>query len=224
MSSKTYLSRKLEGRRRAECVGARGDSGFDRARGGRKDTLVDLKEILAAALAAVDEADVPSDLRAVAFGKAVDLVSAESSRASSENQSGGNVEENDGDVLGRLAVRLKIPRAVLEDVYYYEEGSIRLSVPTPRLARNKNAATREIALLVVAGRQAGGIDESWTSVAEVRSIAQTYNKYDPKHFGDTIQGLQDVFHIRGGPQSRELKIKQPGLEAAAELVTRLSTA
>lgn len=69
------------------------------------------------------------------------------------------------------------PDAVSE-VFHIENGELELSIGTAKLPAAKTAGAKRIALLVAAGRQAGGWDPEWTDVGEIRTIAERYGKYD----------------------------------------------
>jgi hypothetical protein len=182
-------------------------------------------EILVSALNDVEESNVPDELREVAFAKAIDLRSRSITGIDGHNTTFGNAaEENNvsgGNSLDRIAARLVMKRAEIEDVYHESDsGEIELIVGAGKLSATSSAATREIALLLTAGRQGSGKEE-WTPIDAVRKACEDYRKLDGPNFSTTIRGMEDVFTFRGTTRKRELRVARPGWERAAQLVREL---
>jgi hypothetical protein len=188
-----------------------------------------LKDILAEALRAVEEAEIPGELREIAFAKAIDLaadpqpVRARAAGASHRQQ----VQEalgDDADGLQRIASKLKLDREVVSHVYYISSDAKGLEVvvsPT-RLPSRFGPAIKELALLVAAGRQAAGIDAEWTAAEEIRKVCEHFKRNDPSNFATYIKQMEDVFSIRGTAYKREVRMTMPAWEQATALVARLA--
>ncbi|MDI3340091.1 MAG: hypothetical protein QJR03_06120 [Sphaerobacter sp.] len=186
-------------------------------------------QILAQALQEVEEAGIQDDLRPVAFAKAVDLLcgalrsNVPQGRPESRSQSetAGPLTAN-GSAIVRIAERLKLDMGVVSQVYDCEGDSLRVIVPSGRLGSTVAQATRELALLVAAGRQAGGYDPEWTSVAEIRAVCEEYGKYDSANFASIIKGMDNCFLMKDKGIQRKVKLSRPGWEAAADLVAKMA--
>jgi hypothetical protein len=199
----------------------------------RKRRLVrmEVREVLVRALKEVDEADIPSELRAVAFGKAVDLLSTGAQDATRQlppprrDPLGNGQPAAESSPLERIATRLKLDTEVVQDVFDHDDDGLRVVVSPKKLEKQDARATKQLALLVAAGRQAAGLDEDdWTNVSEIRQVAEDYRKLDPSNFAKHIAQLQDEFSVRGSGQKRALRVTRPGWDAARELVERLAGA
>jgi hypothetical protein len=184
-----------------------------------------LEEVLRAAVAAVDAAEVPDDLRPAAFGKAVDLLSSKMDEPapSVEVTTPANALDqtaSEGDPIGSIASTLGIDRQLVDDTYYVDDdGGIRLSVGSTKLAAVEQEAQKEIALLLAAGRQGGGLEE-WTKTKHIRESASDYSKMN-HHFAENMSEMDDEFSFKGKGATRELKLKIVGRERAAALIRRL---
>jgi len=193
---------------------------------------MEVHDVLVRALKEVDEANVPQELRAVAFGKAVDLVVADvggtTERAQQRRQDlGGNGHRVTGDsALDKIASRLGLDVGVVQDVFHYdEERGLQVGISPKKLEASRAGGAKQLALLVAAGRQAAGLDEGdWTEVDEIRQVCQDYKKFDSGNFAKHIAGMKDEFNVRGSAQKREVKITRPGWDKARELVERLAGA
>jgi len=191
---------------------------------------MDIASILADALKAVEAAKLPKEFQQVAFGKAVEILSGQSALAvapvshpSLKAPTGGIVPstENQLDSIGRIAAKLGVDRESAERVYDLEGDELKLVLPSSKLAGPKKTATEEIALLVVAGRQASGLDQEATNAEKVREAAEHYRKYDSPNFSRTIKDMHDVFIVRENGRKKMLKMTQPGWEAAQRLILRI---
>jgi hypothetical protein len=77
-----------------------------------------------------------------------------------------------GSPLGRLASKLGIDERAAETIYDIDEDGLHLVLAPSKLPKNVTSAMEQIARLVVAGRQAAGIDEESTSIGEIRAACQ----------------------------------------------------
>jgi hypothetical protein len=187
-----------------------------------------VQDVLADALAAVEGAKIPDDLRQVAFAKAVDLLGpgipapvgrAGAAPRATEPATSGALD----GLIGKIALRLKLADDVVGEVYHDEGGALEIMVPPTKLKSSKSQATKEIALLVAGGRQAAGLEE-FTSVDEIRKVATEYKKYDQANFATAISAMSDVFNFRGSGKSKLVKVSKPGWDEVNQLVGRLGGA
>jgi hypothetical protein len=189
---------------------------------------MEVREVLVQALVEVDEANVPAELRSVAFGKAVDLLVARAGESTEplqpfhQTRMGNGQVTGDAAPLGKVAARLKLDKELVQDIFDYDEDGVRVIVSPRKLDKGLGPGTKQLALLVVAGRQAAGDDEGWTSVEAIRKVCEEYNKLDSPNFAAHIKAMKNEFTLRGTAQKREVKLTRPGWEAARELVEKLA--
>jgi hypothetical protein len=191
-----------------------------------------LQQILNRAKRVVDGADIGDELVPIAFDAVLTSLLAPSSTSTpttSGNDSGGSIGTdgpNSGapslDLVDRIAHGLNVDAAFVERVYRDLDGQPHLGLPSSKIPTVKSAATREIALLVVAARTALKLDpDDYIPVKEVKSVLEEYNRHDSANFASTIREMHNYFRFRGENQSRSVKLNTPGKEAAIELIKKL---
>lgn len=180
---------------------------------------MEIVEILRAANEAVQEADLPAELKPVAFQSAIDLIAAGAGSATSDGAHSRNEETS--TTLGRIASKLNLPLEVVQDVYFDDGDDVGIGVASSALPSRKAAATKQLARLVAVGQQAGGLAE-WTPVDQIRRVCVDFGRHDDSNFAATIQEMGDEFQIRGSRRQREVRVKRPALERAADLIQQLA--
>jgi hypothetical protein len=188
--------------------------------------MVEIAEALRKAVEEVRRAELSEDLTPIAFREVLRyLLAAPLGAAGSEPSAGQSHEQMAVNIeqapISRLAARTRLSVKALEDIFDIGETTVSLHVASSRISATKSRATRDVGLLVVAGRQGAGIDEQWTLVAHVREALQRYNRYDQSNFAANLKACDDVFNSKGKGNSAELRLTQPGWEAAAELMRSL---
>ena len=188
---------------------------------------MEVKDILAAAKKAVEEAGIPDDLKLTAFGKAIDLYSSSVTllRTESQNTDIGSPQapsghESDESLMDRIAKHLKLDRTIIDEVYYEEDGEVRLSVSKSKIESSKSAGTKQLAVLISAGRQASGLEEV-TSFEVIRQVAEDYNRLDSTNFAKAVDAMGHIFSFRGQGKSRSVKLGRPGFEEASKYVIKV---
>ncbi len=171
----------------------------------------DIPSLLAAAANDVEESGVPDDLRPSAFQAAVALRTTDA---------GERTAAPAADARGRadwhasVAAALDVSAADIEEAFDMDGERLRLTILPSRLPPQKAAATKDVALLISAARQAAGVDEDgWTPVDAIRSECREIGVLDANNFAADIQ-LPDLMSVRGRGRSRELKITRRGFEQA----------
>jgi hypothetical protein len=196
----------------------------------------DVQQILEDAKAAVEGAAIPDDLRAMAFEKAVDLLSglgnatigiapvvpAAPEGSSTPPPQPPPVGATGDRSLERIAQKLDVGLESVREVFHIDGENLSLSIGRSQLETTKAKGAKQIALLVAAGRQAGGWDAEWTPSSEIRPIADAYGKFDSANFATTVKEMDDVFSFSGDRSSRKVKVRRKGLEEAAALVKSLA--
>jgi hypothetical protein len=191
--------------------------------------MTNIRDILIAAREDVDAADIPTELREIAFQEALKLHAAGAGAASPANEtpkgqalapSGPGPGATDGTPLARIAAALGVEEDVVGEVFNPTVDGIELIAPPGGLAGKSAAATKEIALLVAAGRQGAGLEE-WTPLSEVREWCDQYRKLDSPNFSSTVKEMESLLRFRGSSRKREVRMSKPAWEEAAALVRRL---
>jgi hypothetical protein len=191
-------------------------------------TSVEIKEILVDALRAVREAEIPTELQPIAFAKAIDLAAGPKMGGPAVDQSRqlptntGESSFESGDLLQRIATKLNLDRDIVSHVYYANpDGRLEIVVSPSKLPPGYGPATRDLALLIAAGRQAAGIDAEWTPADDIRQVAEHFKRLDGPNFATHIKQMEEVFLVRGTSHKREVKMTAPAWVAATDLVKRL---
>lgn len=180
----------------------------------------------------VSGSDIAPEFESIAFEQVVaSLLNQASNQVSREPtvdpQQNTNSEHRsqDGaglDLVDRIAAGLNIDSGLVERVYREVNGQPHLNLSTAKIPAAKSAATRDIALLVVAARSALNLDpDDYTPVKEIRAVLEDYNRHDSANFASIIREMNNYFRFRGENQSRSVKLNTPGREAALELIARL---
>jgi hypothetical protein len=185
-------------------------------------------EVLKQARKAVDDSGVPADLRPAAFREAVHLLSSESTPGGSTKapavHSGGTGGGGIGGIVGlaALANKLGVSGEAIEEAYHNDSGDIKLIVGSAKLQGDKRAATKQIAVLIAAGRQGAGTDAGWTDSKVIREACGDLGKLDSPNFAATLNSMGDVFSFQGKGQNRKVKVSRAGFEKATALVNELT--
>jgi hypothetical protein len=188
----------------------------------------DVSSILADAVKAVEDAKVPSDLRAVAFERTLDLLVGgvrpaplmPAAPIGAVAASTGQAAVAAGELMPRLAERLHVEQDLLETVYTEHEGKLVITLPHGKLSKSKSTGAREIGLLVCAAEQAASDDA--TSTESIRKVAEEYDRYDQPNFASALGELKGQAIISGAARLRTYKLTKPGWSEVAKLVTRLT--
>lgn len=201
---------------------------------------MDVAGILRSAKEAVENAEIPEDLRVLAFGKAVDLLTApivpaqrsdtSARQSSTETPTSENGAEASAGVTGavvgdgqlsKLASQLKLDAELVSELFHILNDDVQLTFPPSKLPKNnKKLATQQIALLYAAGRQGLGLEE-FTSTDSIRKIVEDYGQLDSGNFAAHVKAMDDRVQLQQDGSKRLVKLKRTGWEAATELVRSL---
>jgi len=185
-----------------------------------------VKTLMMEAVKAVQDANVPEDLRVTAFEKSFDaLIGSEGKAGGGEERAGSGGQREletgmNGPSLDGVTARLSLDPELVSEIYYVDGDSLGLALASSKLDPRKAVGTQQIALLIAAGRQAGGWEE-WTSIERIREVCRDYGRFDVANFASTIKRMGDIFSFRGRARQLELRLTRPGFEEAAELAREL---
>jgi hypothetical protein len=177
-------------------------------------------ERLKAAVAAVQEAGVPTELRPAAFEAVlswgVDPPQASTGGGEADTSVGGVVPNG----LEGIAAKLELKPTHTAQVFDVDDEGVHLTIKRARLSGTKKVAQQEVTYLIVAGRQAAGIEE-WTSTKDVIEVIHDRGVHDT-NVSKAIAALDgDGLRFRGAKSQREIKMNAMGFSKAADIVRRL---
>ena len=203
----------------------------------------ELKERLKQAADAVQEAKVPEDLRVAAFEHALDALGVGAAapppaaatatlaaRAQEQQQPpnqgtgaqtrGASSQPTDG-MVERIATALSLDRDLVGRIYDEEDGQVRLIVKRTMLPEvsKKAASMRHVALLVVVGRQATGLDE-YTPYDAIREECRELKVYDGSNFASEVGKLE--FRTKGGRNTKEARANRHHYDEVSDLIRRMT--
>lgn len=189
-----------------------------------------VSELLSRALSAVDTAKVPTDLREVAFSTAIAMLTdghigaaSPPSPPTEQQETNGKFSSSGSQLLDTIAKKLEVEPAIVRRLFAEKDGEPELIVKSSKLPKSKSAAAPDIALLVMAGRQAGGI-EDYTESSVLREAAKHYGKFDQANFATQMKSLDNYILTDGKGVSMKRKLTHPGIEASVALIEKYATA
>jgi hypothetical protein len=180
-----------------------------------------IADILRAAVAAVDDAGVPDDLRPAAFSKAADLIAGTAPTAPAQRSPAGEQRTTSasGGAVELVTRKLGVGEDVLQNVCEIEGDEVRLHFNHRHLPSTSKPAMREISLVLAALRQGAGFDD-YTPQSTLRAACDLYGVLDPNNFASAVTAMRGNLSFRGNGSSREVKVTPNGYNAASELVER----
>jgi hypothetical protein len=187
----------------------------------------EIEEILKATLTTLESARVPEELRPIAFERTFDalLASLDGEAATALGTTMGALAETtpeplENPSLERIASRLGLDVDLVREIYHSDGEELGLAVAPSSFDSRKAVGAVQIALLVAAGRQAGGWEE-WTPVGFIRDVCRDYGRLDSANFATTIKRMADIFSFRGRGRQVEVRVTRPGYERAAALAREM---
>lgn len=178
--------------------------------GARLPTEFDTVELLKRSMAAVAEANVPAELRAVALQiAAVDLRRAgpavpgeRAERSSARSRSGSSrpavarSTSFDAAILNNIPDEREFFAAIenetgvvvsdLCDIFHIEDATLGLKVSSKSLGGNRRAQMQTVTALL-AGAVFAGTPERKLSFSEINQVCQAKHCFDPKHAAENIK-------------------------------------
>lgn len=193
----------------------------------------ELQERLEQAADVVAQAQLPEDLRPIAFehalatlGVRAPAVTGDSRPQPEAGAAGANRVSalvSSGQLLGKIAAVLGHDREVIARFFEEEDSEVRLIVKRTMLLEpgKKAASIRDVALLVVVGRQAAGTEDH-TSYDAIREECRELKVYDAANFAAEVAKLE--FRTTGGRNSKQARANRHHYDEAADLIRRMTEA
>lgn len=188
-----------------------------------------ITELLKQAADTVREAGLPENLEPLAFERALDALGVSDAPAgrpaAGGEQAGAGIGLDPAPVgsglLSRIAARLDVDPSLIARVYDEEDGQVRLIVKRTMLPEvsKKAASMRHVALLVVVGRQAAGLDE-YTPYDAIREECRELKVYDGPNFAAEVGKLE--FRTKGGRNTKEARANRHHYDEAGDLIRRMT--
>ena len=182
-----------------------------------------VETLLADAAALVDAADIPEDLRTVAFSKAVDLL-AETSAIAPTSSPPSTPESSTTESSGwMVALKTATERNLveLEEVFFAnDDGEPLVGANPTHLGSNAAKRSRNAMLLLVGARQIGNVERT-TKSELLREECRRLGILDSPNFSVTLSNLKDWFNITGSRKSKVVLLKPRGREAFRDLLANL---
>lgn len=186
-----------------------------------------ISELLARAASAVDASGIPSEFRVPAFEHACRVLtegvtaSPTTGRAESAND---EISHHPGslalaDRLTKVATTLNVDPQVLGEVVAEVDDELVITLHPSRFAPAVRTAMRQIAILTVAIREAGGWDAGWTEIAAVREACRSVDLYSSKHFNAVVGGLGRYLGSSGTGDAQRLRATRETFKEAGRIVT-----
>lgn len=196
---------------------------------------MELHEILAAALDAVERANVPDDLRETAFAKAVDMAAARhgagalggTDRGRHKSLGDGargsmNAGAEVGDRLTRIAEALELTPEEVERVYTEHDDELQIVADPDDLGSTGKERSIHTALLLATGRQLGGYDAAATGDEAIREEITRLHLFDRSNYITHMKTLSTWFNINGSGKSATYRLKHAGRTEAKRLAKALA--
>lgn len=182
---------------------------------------MDVQEVLQKAIDAVNGANIPSELREVAFSRAIDLIvgvepaASTGSQGSNDSAAGGGEaggKPTGSDRLTKIADAIGVSRERIEMIYDEHEDDLQIVADPGQLGTTMKERSKSIGLLLAAGRQLGGWDEGTTPDSVVRSEIDRLGVYDGGNYSKYMKDMSAWFNVNGSGRSATFKLKFQGRE------------
>jgi hypothetical protein len=187
----------------------------------------ELTDLLRTAAEIVERAELSPELKGAAFPHVLEVLTHDPSSGKRPTNNPPmapaiDVASARAGSVATIATALSLDAETLEAIYALNEGELEVIISSRKIAANRSEGTKELALLLVTGRQLGGWDQEGTSVELIRELARSYNTYQSNHFAETLKEMDDSIALVGPARSRRAKLLRPGHEAAKELIEKLA--
>jgi hypothetical protein len=166
---------------------------------------------------ALRESEVPRELYPTAFGVIYAFLAHDGPTAATPDDKsslrGG---------LSAIAEKLGIEEEDASYLFDIEGRDLYVTVSRDQLAKDRAGALREVAFLVVAGRQAAGLDADRTDSGHVRTQGVHLSVMNKNTFREEMGKLSPYITAKdSGRFARSLKMTRGGFDEAAKIAKRI---
>jgi hypothetical protein len=188
-------------------------------------------DLLKAASEAVKDAGVAKELQPLAFERALDLLAGKAPPAPSGDGAGSGDGQEERELpppdtstkSGKVADVFGITADEVDEIMAIDESDLHLTVPRERFAENRADAVREVGLVIVAARQAAGLDEDRTHTKFVRRACEDLGLVNKNTFQAEMAALASANFVssKNVPSGKELKLISQGRSEIKSLAPTL---
>jgi hypothetical protein len=202
---------------------------------------MDVSEILRMAWRAVEDAELPDEVRQTAFREAVRLmgpqlavpvsptpppVTIETRRTTAAGgpdaatQRGRATTLSENEFYEKLTTNTGVEKGKLERIVHIEGDVPQITLTRVKLERSMSKRAQAVAQILSVARLFG-LNETETSLDVIRDECERLKVYDSKNFSTHMRGITG-FQIKGGAtKSRRVKALETGIKAFPTLVDSL---
>ncbi len=189
--------------------------------------------VLKQARAAVEEAELPDDLREAGFQAAIKLLgpggdSGLRSRRVADppksNEQDPGEDTGHADATGELtavASSLDVADDQVDRIFDDHGGVLQFCGDVEKLGKSKSARVEKLAVLLMAARQDGGYDEQRTDDGVIRAEVDRHGLLDPTNYTKHVKPLKKYANVNGAGKTAIYKVKFEGRKEAKELAAAL---
>lgn len=171
------------------------------------------------------ETKMPKALHPVAFASVFSFLASDGPPAAAGDRHGAQDKSNDPQApegIPAIAEALGIDEENAGYLFDIDGKDLDLTIARDQLSKDRAAALREVAFLVVAGRQAAGLDPDRTDSGHVRTQGVHLNVMNKNTFREEMGKLGPYITAKNaGRFARSLKMTRGGREEAAKITKRL---
>jgi hypothetical protein len=174
----------------------------------------------------LQSSEIPEPKQEIAFGAIFAFLAqggTVSGPAAPEDQPGPAAADERATGLAGIAKALKVDEETASYLYDIDGRDLDLTISRDDLSSDRATAMREVALLVVAGRQAAGIDKDRTDSNQVRNQGVHLGVMAKNTFRQEMGALNpQVTSKPQGRSGRALKMTRIGYDAAGRIAQRIA--
>lgn len=199
---------------------------------------MDVSQILRDALTSVNEADIPDDLRVVAFENAVRLHGPAGPAAANGNAPSATSSPNGLGITANvknsvtaepgldnrvvlMGTELGIDAQAVDRLFAKHEGELQFVGDFEKFGAAKAAKVQATVVLLVVARQAGGYDDGPTPDLAIRKELDRHGLLDTGNYSKHLAPLRSVLNFNGANKTLNFKPKYEGKQRAKQLAAAL---
>lgn len=179
---------------------------------------------------ALATSEIPKEAYNIAFGAMFAYLAqgpppspAGSTRAHQHAPRAGVASDEPAGGIAEIANALGVDEGTASYLFDIDGGTLDLTIRRDQLSKDRAVALKEVALLVVAGRQAAGLDPERTDSNHVRAQAVELGVMNKNTFREEMGSLGPLVTAKPlGRFTRAMKMTKHGYDETAKLVERVA--